>query len=220
MAKLIWDVALERKFEMGVSKGTLAVIAPDGTQGPSVVWNGLKKVAESPEGGEATKMEADNIVYAEIYSAEKMKGSIEAYMYPQEFEPCLGYKSVGQGAVLGQQEKHRFNFSYESLVGNAATGTSAGHRKIHIIWNAMASPMSKEYNTIGTENAEGVTFSISFDALAIPVAGNKPAATITIDTQLASPIAVTKIEEALYGSATKEPKFPTPAEVIAMITGV
>ena len=84
MSKLKWDQINERLYETGVNKGVL-YLQEDGTYPKGVAWNGLTGVTESPSGAEATALYADNIKYLNLTSAEEFEGTIEAYMYPDEF---------------------------------------------------------------------------------------------------------------------------------------
>ena len=66
---LEWDKDGERYFETGVKRGVLypktltgsAITAQNGGYAAGVVWNGLTSVSESPEGGDANDMWADDI---------------------------------------------------------------------------------------------------------------------------------------------------------------
>ena len=100
MAALEWDKTSERLFETGTKKGVLYVY--DATQtgsgqhvySPGVAWNGLTGVTESPSGAEATSLYADDIKYLNLYSAEELGATINAYTYPDEFAECDGSAAV------------------------------------------------------------------------------------------------------------------------------
>ena len=100
MAILEWDKTSERMFETGTKKGVLYLYdasktgAGEHVYGPGVAWNGLTGVTESPSGAEATALYADDIKYLNLYSAEELGATINAYMYPDEFAICDGSAGV------------------------------------------------------------------------------------------------------------------------------
>ena len=224
MSKLIWDATGQRFYETGVSKGVLFVQKSDGTYEKGVAWNGLTSVSENPDGAEPNDLYADNIKYASLISAETFGATIEAYTYPEEFAVCDGsYSPSGAvGVYIGQQPRRAFGFCYRTEVGNdTMTDTDDGY-KLHIIYNATASPSDKSYETIN-DSPDAITLSweITTTPIETGIDGVKPTATITIDTTKLSEGGkenLKKLEETLYGNDTKEPSLPTPKEVIEQMT--
>ena len=216
MAKLVWDETGKRLYETGVSKGVLYVQADDGTYGNGVAWNGLTAVNESPSGAEATPLYADDIKYLELTSTEEYGASIEAYTYPEEFEQCDGSAELGVGVTIGQQPRKAFGFCYRTLIGNDVKNNDYGY-KIHIVYGAKAAPSEKAYQTVN-DSPEAITFSWELTTTPVNVAGHKPTACVTIDGTKVDAAKLTSIEEALYGSDTKEPKLLLPDEIAAIIT--
>lgn len=216
MAKLVWDETGKRLYETGVSKGVLYVQTDDGTYGNGVAWNGLTAVNESPSGAEATPLYADDIKYLELTSTEEYGASIEAYTYPEEFEQCDGSAELGAGVTIGQQPRKAFGFCYRTLIGNDVKNNDYGY-KIHIVYGAKAAPSEKAYQTVN-DSPEAITFSWELTTTPVNVAGHKPTACVTIDSTKVEPAKLTSIEEALYGSDTKEPKLLLPDEIAAIIT--
>lgn len=215
MAKLVWDETGKRLYETGVSKGVLYVQADDGTYGNGVAWNGLTAVNESPSGAEATPLYADDIKYLELTSTEEYGASIEAYTYPEEFEQCDGSAELGAGVTIGQQPRKAFGFCYRTLIGNDVKNNDYGY-KIHIVYGAKAAPSEKAYQTVN-DSPEAITFSWELTTTPVNVEGHKPTACVTIDSTKVEPAKLTSIEEALYGSDTKEPKLLLPDEIAAII---
>lgn len=215
MAKLVWDETGKRLYETGVSKGVLYVQADDGTYGNGVAWNGLTAVNESPSGAEATPLYADDIKYLELTSTEEYGASIEAYTYPEEFEQCDGSAELGAGVTIGQQPRKAFGFCYRTLIGNDVKNNDYGY-KIHIVYGAKAAPSEKAYQTVN-DSPEAITFSWELTTTPVNVAGHKPTACVTIDSTKVDAAKLTSIEEALYGSDTKEPKLLLPDEIAAII---
>ena len=216
MAKLVWDETGKRLYETGVSKGVLYVQSDDGTYGNGVAWNGLTAVNESPSGAEATPLYADDIKYLELTSTEEYGASIEAYTYPEEFEQCDGPAELGAGVTIGQQPRKAFGFCYRTLIGNDVKNNDYGY-KIHIVYGAKAAPSEKAYQTVN-DSPEAITFSWELTTTPVNVAGHKPTACVTIDSTKVDAAKLTSIEEALYGSDTKEPKLLLPDEIAAIIT--
>lgn len=213
MAALIWDKTGERYFETGVDHGVLYPQKADGTYNDGVVWNGLTAVTESPDGAEPNDLYADNIKYASLRSAETFGATIEAYTYPEEFAECDGSAAMSTGVYIGQQTRKPFGFSYRTLVGNdTATDTDDGY-KLHIIYNATASPSEKNYETVN-ESPDAITMSWEIDTTPVPVTGKKPTATITIDSTKCDATKLKALEDILYGTATKNAYLPQPDTIL------
>lgn len=215
MAKLVWGKTGEKIYELGVDRGVLYPQDTTGAYPKGVVWNGLIAVNESPGGAEANDMYADNIKYGSIRSAETYGGTIEAYTYPDEFAVCDGSVEVYDGVTIGQQKRNPFGFSYRTMIGNDTSSEEDDGYKLHLVYNATASPSSKDYATIN-DSPEATTFSWEFDTTPIPVTGHKPTATLVIDSTKVEPTKLQELEKLLYGDESTEAKLPLPDEVIAI----
>ena len=213
--KLVWDAVGDKRYERGVSKGVLFPTKSDGLYDVGVAWNGLTNVNESPDGGEATDMWADNIKYGTLRSVENHKGSIEAYTYPDEFAECDGNAEPVPGLRLGQQTRKPFGLSYRTEIGSDSN-PELGY-KIHLVYGATASPSEKTHETV---NDSSDISPISWDYETVPVAvdGYKPVAHLEIDSTKVDQTKLAQLEAKLYGSETEDPKLPMPAEVISMLT--
>ncbi len=229
MSKLVWDATGSRFYETGVSKGVLYVQKSDGTYDKGVAWNGLTSVSENPDGAEPNDLYADNIKYASLRSAETFGCTIEAYMYPEEFNQCDGNYSPSSavGVYIGQQPRRPFGFCYRTEIGSDThTDSDAGY-KLHIVYNATASPSDKSFETIN-DSPDAITFSweVTTTPVETGITGVKPTATIVIDTTKLSSQAketyLPALEAVLYGSGTtsgtNDPSLPDPATVISYIT--
>ena len=221
MAKLVWDADTQRVYEAGNKKGVLFPRKSDGAYDNGVAWNGLTAVTESPSGAEANDMYADDIKYGSLRSAESFGGTIEAYTYPDEFAECDGSYSPAKGVSVGQQKRRPFGISYVTTIGNDTDGLDHGY-KLHIVWNATASPSEKSYSTVN-DSPEAITFSWEFDTTPTPLTTTdangkllKPTAHLEIDSTKADATILKKLEDMLYGTTDKEPTLPTPDEVIAL----
>lgn len=215
MAKLVWDQVGERLYETGVSKGVLFPYKEKAYQ-TGVAWNGLTGVTESPSGAENTALYADNIKYLNLMSNEEFGATIEAYTYPDEFMECDGSAAIATGVVAGQQKRIPFGLSYVTQLGNDEEGSDHGY-KIHIIYNAQASPSERGYATIN-DSPEAITFSWEVTTTPIEVPGFKPTACITVDSTKVTAAKLKALEDMLYGTENGTSTLPLPSAIITMFS--
>lgn len=216
MSKLVWDETGKRYYETGVKQG---VLYPQGTNGAytkGIAWSGITAVTESPSGAESNPLYADDIKYIDLRSAEEFGATIEAYTYPDEFAVCDGSAEIAPGVTIGQQVRKAFGLSYKTTFGNDTEFNDHGY-KLHIIYNATASPSEKGYQTIN-DNPEAITFSWELTTTPIAVTGYKPTASLTIDSTKTTAAKMQAIEDILYGTAQNEPRLPLPDEIITLMT--
>jgi len=219
MAMITWDDTGKRFYEAGVNHGVLYKAAAGGGYENGVAWNGLTSVSESPDGAEPTDLYADNIKYASLRSAETFGATIEAYTYPEEFAECDGTKEISAGVYVGQQERKAFGLCYRTEIGSDTVAMQGEAYKLHLIYNATASPSEKSYETIN-DSPDAITFSWEVETTPVPVVVNnvayKPTSTIVIDSTKVDATKLQTLKDKLYGTASEEPTLPTPAEVIAI----
>lgn len=222
MSVLTWDNTGEKFFETGVDHGVLypwdlTANSGAGAYGNGVVWNGLTGVTNSPDGAEPTDLWADNIKYATLRSAETFGATIEAYTYPDEFAECDGSATPKTGVHIGQQTRKNFGFSYRTKVGSD-TDTDASMYKIHVIYNATASPSERAYETVN-DSPDAITFSWEITTTPVNITGYKPTSEIVIDVWKLSSADKKALEDKLYGTASTEATLPDPDDLIALISG-
>lgn len=216
MAKLVWDKSGERLYETGVKQGVLYVQDTTGTYPTGVAWNGLTAVTETPSGAEATALYADDIKYLNLVSAEELGGTIEAYMYPDEFAECDGSVALTAGMYIGQQDRKTFGLCYRTTLGNDTDSNNHGY-KLHLIYGALAAPSEKAYATIN-DSPEAITFSWEFKTTPVNVTGHKPTASIVIDSTKVDAEKLAALEKILYGDdAGDGPRLPLPDEVLSTL---
>ncbi len=216
MARLNWDAIGEHWFETGVDHGVFYPVDLETNRyGTGVVWNGLTAVTESPEGAEPNDQYADNIKYLTLRSAETFGATIEAFTYPDEFEPCDGTAVLGEGVNIGQQNRQAFGFCYRTLKGNDTQGQDAGYI-LHLVYGCTVSPSERAYQTVN-DSPEAMTFSWELDSTPVNVTGHKPTSLVTIDSTETTEAKMKKIEDYLYGTETTEPRFPMPDEVVSIM---
>lgn len=215
MSRLIWDAIGEKFYEMGTKMGVLYPMKEDGSYENGVAWNGLTAVTESPSGAEETKLYADDIKYASLRSAEEYDYTIEAYTYPEEWEPCDGSAQVATGVTIGQQKRKGFGFSWVTTVGNDVSDEVG--KKIHIAWNSTASPSEKSYASIN-DSPDAITFSWECSTSPVNVSGFRPTSHMEIDCSKLKAATVKAIEDKLWGTENAEATLPTPEEIITIVT--
>lgn len=229
MAKLKWDQVGEKTYETGTKQGVLYLQSSDGTYPAGVAWNGLTSVSESPDGGDANDIYADDIKYLVLRGVENFGGTIEAYTYPDEFAECDGSASLMTGVTVGQQPRKTFGFSYVSTIGNDTEMDAHGY-KIHLIYGASASPSERSYETIN-DSPEPIQFSWEFTTVPVTVTGHKATSVLIIDSTKFPPqqdgkknVKLQAIEDVLYGtdgegtSGGTAARLPLPDEVLSIIT--
>lgn len=212
--KLVWDAVGSRIYETGDDHAVLYPQNADGTYEAGVAWNGITAVTQSPSGAESSPLYADNIKYVDLRSAEEFGATIEAYTYPDEWAECDGSKEVAPGVFAGQQSRRSFGFSYRSLIGNDTQQDQYGY-KLHMIYNATASPSEKGYQTVN-DSPDAITFSWEISTTPITITGFKPTAEITIDSTKVDQAKLTQLENLLYGTENENPKLPLPDEIVAI----
>lgn len=212
-----WDAVGERVYETGVDRGVLYVPDANGDYNTGYAWNGLTAVSESPTGGEANPMYADNIKYLNLLSREDFEATIEAYTFPDEFAQFDGTAEPEPGVLFGQQLRKPFGICYRTLIGSDVNQDGEGY-KLHFIYNALATPSERSYSTIN-ESPEIVTFSWDLTTTGILVPGYKPTALVTIDSTKVLPADLTALETILYGDDTgpTEPRMPKPDELLTLM---
>lgn len=225
---LEWDKTGEHYYETGVDHGVLYTQKGDGTYDNGVAWNGLTGVTESPSGGDPNNIYADNIKYLVLRGAEDFGGTITCYTYPDEWEKCDGSEQPVTGVVVGQQTRTPFGLSYRTRIGSDTLGDNAGY-KLHIVYNASASPSERAYSTVN-DSPEAIEFSYEFTTTPIAVKGSaykdlKPISVLTIDsTKVETKANLEALEQILYGTAASgndeavEARLPLPEEVLAIIS--
>ena len=218
MSVLTWDNTGERYFETGVDHGVLYVWDDlQNKYGNGVVWNGLTSVTNSPDGAEPTDLWADNIKYATLRSAETFGATIEAYTYPTEFAKCDGSATPATGVYIGQQTRKAFGFSYRTKVGSD-TDTDATKYKIHVIYNATASPSERAYETVN-DSPDAITMSWEITTTPVNVSGYKPTSEIVIETWKLTSQRLKALTDTLYGTENTEATLPDPDALLALVGG-
>lgn len=207
MAQLEWHEIGERVFEAGIDHGVLYL-----DDEPGVPWNGLVSVSESPFSGELVSYYLDGINYLLKHNKEEFQATIEAYTYPEEFNPCIGIGSIGNGLFATNQSKQSFGLSYRTKVGNDVDGIDHGY-KIHLIYNVMAAPTTRDNATL-TDTIDPNNFSWKILAKPSNFVGASPTPHFIIDSREIDEDVLSEINDILYGSETTDPRLPSTTELM------
>lgn len=230
MSRIEFDKTGERFYETGVKNCVLfPKTGANGTYGKGVAWNGIISISENPSGAEANPLYADDMKYLNLVSAEEFSATIEAYTYPDEFGVCdgsvavmtAGESPVDTGIRITQQPRKEFGLCYRTTIGNDET--SEYGEKLHFVYNGLASPSEKGYQTIN-DSPEAITFSWEMSTTPVKVKGYKPTAHVEVDLSKLSDTKKTALENLVYGTdattdvEATDPTLPTPDEIITLIT--
>ena len=215
MAKLVWDKVGERYYETGTKNGVLYPQASDGSYPLGVAWSGLTGVTESPSGGDPNDIYADDMKYLSLRGAEDFGGTVTCYSYPDEWEECDGSAEPVAGVTIGQQVRKPFGMVFKSVKGNDTAKDDYGY-KLHLIYNATASPSERAYATIN-DSPEAIEFSYEFTTTPIAITGYKPIARLTVDSTKCNPDKLRNLEDVLFGTASTDPRLPLPDEVVDIL---
>ena len=210
-----WDADGQREYELGVSRGVLYPMNANGTYGSGVAWNGLTGVDENPDGADINDIWADNIKYASFQSPENHKGTIKAYMFPDEFYPCNGMvmPSDAQGLVFSGQNRQAFGFCYRTELGTDVN-QNAGY-KLHLVYNCRVQPSSRSHAT-KNENPDPEEMSWEYSSTPVSVTGVtgvEQCSVIEIKSTDFTSDKMAAIEALLYGSGSTPGTLPAPGTV-------
>lgn len=223
MSKLAWDPVGKRIYETGVEDVALYVQDATGKYGKGVAWNGVTALNLTPSGGEPTPLYANNKKYLTLMSVEELGGTVEAYMYPDEWAACDGSAEVTPGMYIGQQARSSFGLVAKTLVGNDTEKNKYGY-KLHLIYGGLASPSETAYSTV---NDSPEVDPMSWEFTTTPTDSTIDGKTYTtsyicIDstkfTDETTKGHLQALLDVLYGSDETEPELPSPADVHALIT--
>lgn len=203
------------QYETGVKNCVLYPVQSDGyTKG--VAWSGITKITEKPSGAEKTKLWADDAKYLTLLSAEEFGGTIEAYMYPDEWMLCDGSAELSTGIVIGQQTRQPFGLSYVTSIGDEVNAVGTNY-KIHLVYGCIASPSERDFETINDSPA-ATQMSWEFDSTPVAVTGAKPVSVLTIDSRKVDAAKLASFKDIIYGKGSTAARLPLPDEVKSHFT--
>ena len=210
MTRITWGDAGSRYYENGVDRGVLFVGENDG-----VPWNGLTSITENVTGGSAKPYYLDGEKYLNLASREEYAATLTAYTYPDEFEVCDGVTQLRQGFLATNQTRQPFSLTYRTMIGNDLSPT-AGY-KVHIVYNALASPSQHAYKAISTaQDPDDFSWTLTSTPPAA-VTGYTRTSHFIVDSRNIDPDTLTGIEGILYGTDMTAPRLPTIQEILDLI---
>ena len=212
--KLVWDQVGEKLYNTGVEQVALFPQV-DGTYPVGYAWNGVTAFNLSPSGAEPTALWANNAKYLTLMSAEEIGYTLECYMYPPEFKPCLGYGKTAAGVYVGQQARTAFGLAAKTLIGNDTEFNKHGY-KLHLVYGGLASPSEESYASVN-DTPEAATFSFEVSTTPVQVAGFEPTAYICIDSTEVDETKLKALEAIIYGSEDTDARLPLPDEVLSTL---
>ncbi len=207
MAKLIWDLIEDRRYEIGIDRGVLYT-----NSRPAVVWNGLVSVAEtgSPE---VKSYYYQGLKVLERIVAGSYSAKIEAFTYPDILDEITGVVSESPGIRVHDSRSESFHLTYRTLIGNPSDGVDHGY-KIHLVYNLQAIFDNVASKTLG-ENIEPTLFSWTISGMQkFFGSGSQPLDHISIDSRAVDPSFLEDLEEQLYGTIASDPTIPDPTTLI------
>ena len=220
---LTWNEPNVRTYRTGIDMGALYVFdAATATYGDAVAWNGLTSVELTPGGSEPTKYYANNVHYATLLSMPTLDVKIEAYVYPTEFNACLGIMSPDDGAWLDGQYRKHFGIAYRERVHSAADRQHG--ERITCVWGLLTKDTEETADTVN-ESEELDTLSWEATATAHPVsglAGNyEPVAKMTFESaDMTDQAHWTFLIQKLFGDGTVAGTLPLPETLVTDLLAV
>jgi hypothetical protein len=186
MTRLVWDKTGSRHYEAGVDRGVFYPL-----NGPGKAWNGLVSVEESPSEADDRPRFLDGIRIGNRRRRGEFSATIEAFTDPT---------TSGSGMVTPLNRTH-FSMSYRVM-------NDEGY-KIHLVYNALASPSDKNYVYNETD-----PFSWSITTRGVMIESGTIVSHLVIDSTQAYPETMAALEDVLYGSSANEPQLPSPDDVL------
>lgn len=202
MARLVWGVHSNKKYETGIDRGVLYPLS-----GAPVAWNGLISLEESVVGGEREAYYFDGRKYMEWSTPRFYQSILSAYSAPIEFLPSLGERSIVPGLILTRQPRTSFGLTYRTLIDE-----QTGYR-IHLIYNAVANMTGRQVSTLTAPGTPPIQ-NWRIDAIPPRVSGGYyPSAHIILDSTRIDGSVLSGIEDVLYGTVNTNPRMITVNEL-------
>jgi hypothetical protein len=206
MARIVWNDPATRFYEAGLDRGVLYANSQ-----PGVPWTGLVSVGEAPTGGDISSYYLDGVMYLQVPNPEEFEATINALHYPPQFAQCLGIVETGSpGFYVTQQTRKSFGLCYRTMVGTPMDA-DFGY-KLHLIYNALASPSVRNFNTI-SDSPSPSGFSWKIVSKPQTLSGYKQASKFVLDSRVVPTAILNAIEDVLYGSSAFEARLPFPDEI-------
>lgn len=205
MVRLDWDNAF-RAYEAGIDRGVLYF----GEE--AITWEGLVSVTEEAPVSDLTPLYFEGLIANFSQQLEDYSATIEAFVYPYILDDViLALTDTRTLVSTVKDDDMPFGFTYRT------TGND-GSYKIHIIYNVISVVEIITRATID-DSLDLEPFVFKFYTTPIDVPGCRPTAHFVLDTAVASPSVVFRVEEILYGTPIFNPRLPAISELIELIAG-
>jgi hypothetical protein len=230
MTRLDWNLPSTRTYERGIDRCVLYVSGK-----PGVAWPGLTRLEEIYSGVDANSNYMDGRKYRTTLGRANFRAKLSAFSAPEEFSTCVGALEIEPGLFAMNQPSQLFGLSYRTLIGNDVVGSDYGY-KVHIIYNALATPGSFKNSTI-SDAPEAPTKQWTLDTIPHKErdysyfrSGDdqttlehvetkyRPTSHMVVDTRAVGPHDIQLLEDVLYGTETTDPELPTPSELLELIS--
>jgi len=208
MTRISWDVE-DRFYEIGVDRGVLF-----SDTDPPTPWNGLVSVETSVDENQATPVYFNGVKTVDLVYPGDHTATIKAVTYPDEFLKFSGMAQITGGLYLDEQPTQTFGLCFRSLVGNFNDGNKHAY-KIHLMYNLTAIPSDISYDSLSSSDSP---IEFSWDVSSVPVAtpGYRPMAHLVLDSRTMNPVAMSILEDILYGTEDTESRLPTPDDIFEL----
>lgn len=210
MARIEWDLGVDRIYQVGLDRGVLYLRDQAG-----VPWNGLTSFEDNtPQSSESYFFDGQKII--DYPFVGDFTGKLKAVTYPDEFAQFDGLQEVEDGVFVGNQNRNEFGLSFRTLIGDGDVGLDLGY-KIHIFYNLTAQAETVSRDTIDS-NVDLIEFGWSITSRPEKLSQFVPTAYISVDTRdMVDPVALANLESILYGSEASDawlPSLPVLLEIL------
>lgn len=213
--RLKWDSLGEHGYEAGCDRGVFYERI-NGMYPRGVAWSGITGVDDSTSGRDVSNLYSlDRRVDARKTKPER-GGTIRCYTYPEEFEPSIGIIEVLPGMMTYDQDESYFGFTYRVLKGTDSDALGDDY-DIHIVYNSIVTGVKGNASTLDDDVSPE---ELSFDYISFPEAMDDYAdpTHLVLNAKALGKRKLARLETALYGDETHDPRLPLPDEVKDILT--
>ena len=213
MSRLVWDQTGQKYYQHGVDRGVIYPLTSAGTYPLGYAFNGLREVQLNNDGGDPTKLYANNNVYGMSRGRVDKEGSATFYTYPDVLRECWGWREVAPGMILDQQTIKMFGMTYRIMIEN---DTGDENYELHFLYGVSMTPPDI---TAGTDedDVEAQELDTDFTTVPVPVTGSRPVAHFLVDSRTIPAAKLAEIENIIYGTDDTNARLPLPDEIITLI---
>lgn len=213
--KLSWNDAGKRFYKTGIDRCVLFT-KEGGVYQSGVAWNGVTKADTQLGGHDRTDLFTGDRRSAMLFTPYTFGGSISAFSYPDEFDPCIGNNHVGDGLVVAALDQIPFAICYRRLLGNDTEGNKFGY-ELHFVYDAVITGIKDTAETIG-EQANPAEMGFDFECVGEEgFEGNGPVAHLVVSTKIVDSDHMASLESVIYGTDDSDPRLPLPEEIRAIL---